>query len=146
MEEWQSSWNNSIGNKLLDIKPTIGEYQLVVRNIRREVVLARLRLGLTRVTHSYLLQEQPQSVGCDAPFTVRHFLLECGDFAPVRNNCFHVDNMKELFQDIHIDSIMTFLRQINLFNKIQLLFLKSCFVLHLYQTIIQIILCCILFS
>ena len=79
-----------------------------------------LRLGHTRVTHSYLLQgeEQPQSVGCDAPFTVRHFLLECGDFAQVRNNCLHVDNMKELFQDIHIDSIMTFLRQINLFNKI----------------------------
>ena len=22
-----------------------------------------------------------------APFTVRHFLLECGDFAQVRNNC-----------------------------------------------------------
>ena len=121
LEEWQTSWNNSIGNKLLDIKPTIGEYQSVVRNIRREeVVLARLRLGHTRVTHSYLLQgeEQPQCVGCDAPFTVRHFLLECGDFAQVRNNCFHVDNMKQLFQDIHIDSIMTFLRQINLFNKI----------------------------
>ena len=78
------------------------------------------RLGHTRVTHSYLLldEEQPQCVGCDAPFTVHHFLLECGDFAQVRNNCFHVDNMKELFQDIHIDSIMTFLRQINLFNKI----------------------------
>ena len=57
LEEWQTSWNNSIGNKLLDIKPTIGEYQSVVRNIRREeVVLARLRLGHTRVTHSYLLQ------------------------------------------------------------------------------------------
>ena len=98
-------------NKLLDIKPTIGEYQSVVRNIRKEeVVLARLRLGHTRVTHSYLLQgeEQPQCVGCDAPFTVRHFLLECGDFAQVRNNCCHVDNMKELFQNIHIDSIMTF--------------------------------------
>ena len=121
LEELQTSWNNSIGNKLLDIKPTIGEYQSVVRNIRREeVVLARLRLGHTRVTHSYLLQgeEHPQCVGCDAPFTVRHFLLECGDFAQVRNNCFHVNNMKELFQDIHIDSIMTFLRQINLFNKI----------------------------
>ena len=121
LEIWQTSWNNSIGNKLLEIKPTIGEYQSVVRNIRREeVVLARLRLGHTRVTHSYLLQgeEQPQCVGCDAPFTVRHFLLECGDFAQVRNNCFHVNNMKELFQDIHIDNIMTFLRQINLFNKI----------------------------
>ena len=80
----------------------------------------RLRIGPTRVTHSYLLQgeEQPQCVGCDAPFTVRHFLLECGDFAQVRNNCFHDDNMKQFFKDIHDDSIMTFLRQINLFNKI----------------------------
>ena len=39
LEEWQTSWNNSIGNKLLDIKPTIGEYQSVVRNIRREEVV-----------------------------------------------------------------------------------------------------------
>ena len=59
-------------------------------------------------THSYLLQgeEQPQFVGCNAPLTVRHFLLEC------------VSNMKQLFQDIHIDSIMTFFRQINPFNMI----------------------------
>ena len=43
LDQWQTSWNNSIGNKLLDIKPTIGEYQSVVRNIRREeVVLARV--------------------------------------------------------------------------------------------------------
>ena len=72
---------NFIGNKLLEIKPIIGEHQPVVRNIRKEeVVLARLRLGHTRVTHSYLLlgEEHPQCVGCDAPFTVRHFLLECG--------------------------------------------------------------------
>ena len=98
MEEWQTSWNNSIGNKLLDIKPTIGENQSVVQNIRKELVLARLSLGHTKVTHSHLLQgeEQPQCVGCDAPFTVRHFLLECGDFAQVRNNCFHDDNMKKI--------------------------------------------------
>ena len=83
MEEWQTSWNNSIANKLLDLKPNIGEYQLVIRNIRKEVVLAGLSFGHTSVTHSYLLQgvEQPQCVGCDAPFTVRHCLLECGDFA-----------------------------------------------------------------
>ena len=36
MEELQTSWNNSIGNKLLDIKPTIGVYQSVVRNIRKK--------------------------------------------------------------------------------------------------------------
>ena len=108
-------------HKSLHFSHTQSEHQSVVRNIRKEeVVLARLRLGHTRVTHSYLLlgEEQPYCVGCDAPFTVRHFLLECGNFAQVRNNCFLVDNMKQLFQDIHIDSIMTFLRQINLFKKI----------------------------
>ena len=110
LEEWQTSWNNSIWNKLLEIKPTIGEDQSVVRNIPNEVVLARVRLGHTRVTHLYLLlgEEQPHCVDCDAPFTVRHFLLDCGYFAQVRNICFHVDNMKQLFQDIHVDSIMTF--------------------------------------
>ena len=100
LEEWQLSWNNSTGNNHLEIKPRIGEYQLVVQNIRKEAVFSLLRLGHTRVTHSFLLldEEQPQCGGCDAPFTVRHFLLECGDFAQVRNNCFHVDNMKQLFQ------------------------------------------------
>ena len=96
MKEWQTSLNNNIGNKLLDIKSPIGEYQSVVRNIRKEVVLARLRSGHTRVTHSYIRQgvEQPQCVGCDAQSTVRHFLLEYCDFAQVRNNCFHVDKKK----------------------------------------------------
>ena len=41
-----------------------------------------------------------------------------GDFAQVRNNCFRVDDMKQLFQDIQIDNIITFLKEINLFNKI----------------------------
>ena len=60
LDQWQTSWNNSIGNKLLEIKPTIGEHQSVVRNIRKKVVLARLCLGHTRVTHSYLLQGEEQ--------------------------------------------------------------------------------------
>ena len=72
LDEWYTSWNNSIGNKLLEIKPTIDEHQSVVRNIRKEVVLPGLPLGNTRVTHSYLLlgEEQPQCVGCDSPSTV----------------------------------------------------------------------------
>ena len=85
LEEWQTSWNNSIGNKLLDIKPTIGEYQSVVRNIRKEeVVLARLRLGHviqeSRI-HTYYKVKSSHNV---LVATVRHFLLKCVDFAQVR--------------------------------------------------------------
>ena len=69
------------------MKFIFSEHQSVVRNIRKEeVVLARLRLRHTRVTHSYLLLGEEQPKSCDAPFTVHHFLLECGDFAQLRNN------------------------------------------------------------
>ena len=69
--------------------------------------------------HSYLLlgEEQPQCVGCDAPFTVRHFLLEYDDFSQIRYKYYQVDNIKQLFQDIS-DNIVLFLKEINLFNKI----------------------------
>ena len=50
LEEWQTSWNNSIGNKLIDIKPTIGEYQSVVRNIRKKklfLILSHLSINIS---------------------------------------------------------------------------------------------------
>ena len=57
---WQTSWNNSAGNKLY-IKPNIGSSQSVVRNIQLEaVVLARIQIGHTRITHSYLLNREEQ--------------------------------------------------------------------------------------
>ena len=83
LNNWQTSWSNSVGNKLYDIKPIIGSSQMVVRNVRvEEVVLAHIRIGHMRITHSYLLnrEEPPQCVGCDKPFTVQHILLECVDF------------------------------------------------------------------
>ena len=55
VNKWQLLWNNSVGNKLFEIKPVIGQSQPVVRNVRQEeVVFVRLRIGHTRITHSYL--------------------------------------------------------------------------------------------
>ena len=58
------------------------------------------------------------SVGCDTPFTVKHFLLECTDFAAERISCFQANNLKELFKDVPVGRILSFLRQVNLFYKI----------------------------
>ena len=45
----------SVGNKLFKIKPVIGQSQPVIRAVRQEeFVLARLRIGHTMITHSYL--------------------------------------------------------------------------------------------
>ena len=103
----------SVGNKLFKIKPVIGQSQPVIRAVRQEeFVLARLRIGHTMITHSYLLkrEEQPHCFECDVPFTVRHFLLECGDFSQIRNNYDNVDTIKQLFDDVPIDNVFLFLK------------------------------------
>ena len=84
--------------------------------------MVRICLRHTRVTYPYLLlgEEQPLCVGCDAPITVRHFLLKCGDFSQKRYKYYQVDNMKQLFQDVYVDHIKMFLKNINLFNTMQL--------------------------
>ena len=99
----------------------IGQSLPVVRNVRKEeVVLTRLRIGHTRITHSNLLnrEEPPYCFGRVALFTVRHFLLECGDFSHIRNKYFHVDTIKQLLYDVSIDNAFLFLKEINLFNKL----------------------------
>ena len=57
--------NNCTGNKLQSINPTIGVYQHI-RSLSRHdaVIIHRLRIGHTRLTHSYLLLgiDQPESV------------------------------------------------------------------------------------
>ena len=76
--------------------------------------------SFTRITHSHLLkrEDEPKCIGCDTPFTVKHFLLECTDFAAERISCFQANNLKELFKDVPVRKILSFLRQVNLFYKI----------------------------
>ena len=48
---------------------------------RKEVTLSRLRIGPTRITHTYLLKEkqQPMCYACQTKYTVKHILIECTD-------------------------------------------------------------------
>ena len=120
-DKWQTSWNETPFNKLKEIKPIIKESKSVCHNIRREVVvLARLRIGHSRITHSWLLNrdEQPNCTRCDVPFTVKHFLLDCLGFQQARRSFFQVNNLHDLFKDVPIENIIAFLKEIKLFNKI----------------------------
>ena len=50
-------------------------------------------------------EEQPQSVECDEPFTVRHILLECVDVSNVKSKYYHVNTIIQLYNDVTIDNI-----------------------------------------
>jgi len=119
--KWQISWNTVVNNKLHAIKPVLGDSRLSYRSVRKEeVVLARCRIGHTHVTHSYLLkqEEQPECVFCVEPFTVKHFLIDCIDLALVRQKYFNVDSMFQLFNSVHYENILLFLKEVHLYHKI----------------------------
>ena len=84
------------------------------------MVLTRLRIGHTRLTHSYLLKREdpPFCISCNELFTVKHFLIDCIEFSHVRHQFFQTNDMRYLFENVPADSILVFLKHINLFNKV----------------------------
>ncbi|XP_042904076.1 uncharacterized protein [Parasteatoda tepidariorum] len=48
---WQNDWENEISNKLHDIKPSIESYKSLNLSRKQEVILNRLRIGHSRITH-----------------------------------------------------------------------------------------------
>ena len=52
---WQADWDQHTGNKLHSVKPHLGYDPLSSLSRRDAVVLQRLRIGHTRLSHSYLL-------------------------------------------------------------------------------------------
>ena len=55
-----------------------------------EVVLCRVRIGHTHLTHSYILKKDPppHCGHCQGLLTVRHILVECNHFAQKRKDIF----------------------------------------------------------
>ena len=87
---------------------------------KEEVTLARLRIGHTFITHSFLLKggDWPLCIPCQEPFSAKHFLLNCTDFNIIRSRFFRVRSLKELFDSIEPVKIFTFLIEIGRYNKI----------------------------
>ena len=84
-DEWQEVWICCAGNKLHVIRPTVGDYkQKTCLSHRDTVLLNRLRIGHTRLTHSFLLSgDLPECGTCQCPLTVKHILVECVDLKDV---------------------------------------------------------------
>ena len=82
------------------------------------MVLTRLRIGHTRLTHSYLLkrEDQPFCISCNEPFTVKLFLIDCIEFSHVRRQFFQTNDLR--YENVPADNILVFLKNINLFNKV----------------------------
>ena len=118
-EDWSDPANQN--NKLFNIKPGFGKWLPGLRTNRRiEIFLARLRIGHSYITHSYLLKEkeEPQCIPCNAPLTSKHILVDCVDLAPIRQRFFDVDSLTTLFDTVKFESVFDFLKEIHRYKKI----------------------------
>ena len=119
--KWQERWSSCHENKLLKIKPTLVEWTPAFRNSRREeVILSRLRIGRTYFSHWFILRKEnpPECIACQEAYSVKHVLIDCTDLGLIRSRFYHVPDMKTLFDTVNVDSILTFIKEVNLFSKI----------------------------
>lgn len=77
---WQTEWDRQTENKLHLVKPYLSEWKSCRhRNRFYEVILCRLRIGHTVLTHGFLIQKEQKPVcdHCGDPLTVLHVLISC---------------------------------------------------------------------
>ena len=117
---WQDSWDSTPTNKLFSIKPVLGKNKPNTLCRRDETVITRLRIGHSRMTHSYLLSREGQPVcdHCTCHFTVKHMLLECPSTAVIRHKYFSSATLKELFSNVDARSILHFTKESGFYQAI----------------------------
>ena len=119
--KWQERWTSCANNKLFKIKSTLGVWPPGFRNSRKEeVVLSRLRIGHAYFSHSYILRQEdpPECTACQEIYSVRHVLIDCIDLGLIRPRFYTVPDLKTLFDTVSVDRILSFLKEVNLFDKI----------------------------
>ena len=65
LSTWQDDWNGAVANKLHSVKPFLGDWQSSYRRCRKdEIVLRRVRISHTYLTHSFIRDHSPQFDHC----------------------------------------------------------------------------------
>ena len=118
---FQAKWDACVGNKLHEINGTFLPSSKIYSDIRKEdIILTRLRIGHSRLTHKHYLanDDPPECIPCNTPLTIKHVLLECVDTADIRIQYFNCPDLKTLFNSVAGDTILAFLAEVNLKNKL----------------------------
>jgi len=120
-DEWHEIWSRCTTNKLHAIKPTVSGYKQKTCLSRRDsVLLNRLCIGHTHLTHSFLLSgdDFPECGTCQCPLTVKHILVERVDLKDVRNKHFVASSIKDVFGNVEAHSIIDFIKEIRFYKQL----------------------------
>ena len=94
-ERYSISWTAP----LFQIQPILKERKLDPNNTRREeTTLTRVSIGHTRLTRSFILNEEPlPKCSCGNQYSIKHILIECTKLNHTTKKFYKANSMKELF-------------------------------------------------
>ena len=116
---WQRTWDGST-DFLSMISPEVGKTIYNPNLTRKEqVVLTRLRIGHTRLTHSYLMknEEPPRCSFCKVRLTVQHIMEKCRKLTNLRAELITGENMQEILYNSD-KNIIRFLKESGIYSEI----------------------------
>jgi len=89
-----------------------------IQILPKTVIINRLRISHTCLTHSYLLSghDQPTCSTCGHPLTVCHILLDCIDLQDVRQRHFSVTCLRDLFETVDNRVVIGFIKDIRFYS------------------------------
>ena len=125
-KKWQERWMSPLleSNKKYksirdDISPWVSGFN---KNRKVEVILTRLRIGHTNLTHRYILEHSnaPVCARCGEELPVKLILVHCSHYNNMRQKCdLHQKSIAEILGDkAEIDKLIRFLKEINIFYDI----------------------------
>ena len=78
------------------------------QNRKEQVVLTRCRIRHSRLTHSYLLndEERPECILCNFNCSLKYILIGCVDVADIRQTFYNT--ISDLFTNVAGDTILKF--------------------------------------
>ena len=124
-QRWQNHYDNKHFRKrrikLHDIVPSIQPFYINGLSRRDEVIIHRLRIGHTRLTQRYLMEDPFQRIPpCNFCYldniSVHHIMIECPHFARIRSRYYSATSLRDLFERYSLKHILEFVKRAGLYN------------------------------
>nr|CAH7715338.1 unnamed protein product [Callosobruchus chinensis] len=121
LQVWQHEWDQYTGHmkhriKILSPTSNLEYYK------KEQVLLCRLRIGHTNVTHVHLLNRNPtpRCLRCNEVLTVEHILTYCTEYEHIRHSLHISTNINTSLSTslTSVKTLISFLKETNLYNKI----------------------------